>query len=187
MTPTFSTDWSQSIAHWPQLFAESGLIGKPDLHFLEVGCFEGRTTLWLFEHVLTDPSAEMFVIDPFTAGSQQSARFEANLAAYRTRLLVVRGRSETVLLEKRKLFPLFDFIYIDGSHEARDVLSDCVLTWPLLKPGGRVVFDDYYWPEMPALDAPTIAVDAFVACYEREIERSERSGMDQFLIVKSAQ
>jgi hypothetical protein len=31
---------------------------------------------------------------------------------------------------------MFDFVYVDGSHEACDVLSDSVLVWPMLKPQG---------------------------------------------------
>jgi hypothetical protein len=33
----------------------------------------------------------------------------------------------------------------DGSHRARDVLEDAVLSWPLLKVGGIMLFDDYLW------------------------------------------
>lgn len=41
--------------------------------------------------------------------------------------------------------PLFDLVYIDGSHMRVDVLVDAVLAWPLLQPGGLMVFDDYEW------------------------------------------
>ena len=37
----------------------------------------------------------------------------------------------------------FDLIYIDASHYAPDVLSDAVLAFKLLKPGGILIFDDY--------------------------------------------
>jgi len=36
----------------------------------------------------------------------------------------------------------FDFIYIDGAHEAKFVIQDAVLALPLLKPGGYILFDD---------------------------------------------
>ena len=39
----------------------------------------------------------------------------------------------------------FDFIYIDGSHIAKDVLTDACMAWPLLMPKGLMVFDDYMW------------------------------------------
>jgi len=41
--------------------------------------------------------------------------------------------------------PVFDLAFIDGSHVARDVLTDALLLWPYIKPGGYMVFDDYEW------------------------------------------
>lgn len=59
----------------------------------------------------------------------------------------------------------FDLIYIDGSHEAADVLADAVLAWPLLKPGGLLGFDDYGWRVFPEPERrPAPAVDAFLTC-----------------------
>ncbi len=40
---------------------------------------------------------------------------------------------------------LYDFVYVDGSHRASDVLTDAVLAWPLLKAGGLLIFDDDGW------------------------------------------
>ena len=37
----------------------------------------------------------------------------------------------------------FDWIYIDGRHDYDGVLIDFYTCWPLLKPGGVMVFDDY--------------------------------------------
>jgi predicted O-methyltransferase YrrM len=37
----------------------------------------------------------------------------------------------------------FDFVYIDGSHEYEDVLSDIKNYWPLLRQGGVMFGDDY--------------------------------------------
>jgi predicted O-methyltransferase YrrM len=39
-----------------------------------------------------------------------------------------------------------DMIYIDGSHEYLDVLRDIDDYWPLLKPGGVMLLDDYGFP-----------------------------------------
>ena len=39
----------------------------------------------------------------------------------------------------------FDFVYVDGSHQAPDVLVDAVLSALLLRKGGLLVFDDYFW------------------------------------------
>lgn len=41
-----------------------------------------------------------------------------------------------------------DIIYIDADHEFESVISDIRMFWPLLKPGGVMIFDDYQdgWP-----------------------------------------
>jgi cephalosporin hydroxylase len=67
----------------------------------------------------------------------------------------------------------YDFIYIDGSHLAKDVLTDAVLAWQILEPGGYLAFDDYTWTEKPRqeanpLDNPRLAIDAFYTIFRRE-------------------
>ena len=58
----------------------------------------------------------------------------------------------------------FDFIYIDGSHMASDVLSDAILSFELFKINGIIGFDDYLW-KLPnsnnLLTNPKIAIDSF--------------------------
>jgi hypothetical protein len=66
-------------------------------------------------------------------------------------------------------------IYIDGSHQAVDVLSDAVLSFPLLAIGGYMVFDDYEWrSRAPSHARPQIAIDAFLAVYSEELEMIHR-------------
>ena len=61
----------------------------------------------------------------------------------------------------------FDLIYIDGSHHAPDVLADAVLSFPLLKIGGVMIFDDYLWHlrGQDQLQCPKPAIDAFINIY----------------------
>ena len=66
---------------------------------------------------------------------------------------------------------LFDFIYIDGSHTAPDVLTDACMAWPLLKPKGMMVFDDYMWGNpRDILHRPKPAIDAFCNIFAEEAE-----------------
>jgi predicted O-methyltransferase YrrM len=68
----------------------------------------------------------------------------------------------------------FDFIYIDGSHQAPDVLLDAILGFQLLRTDGIIVFDDYLWQEplqggTDPIRCPKIAIDAFTNIYCRKI------------------
>lgn len=61
----------------------------------------------------------------------------------------------------------YNFVYIDGSHQAPDVLMDAVLSWKLLEVGGIMIFDDYLWPKYknsPSMH-PKTAIDGFLASY----------------------
>ena len=60
----------------------------------------------------------------------------------------------------------YDLIFIDSNHTAPFVLSDSVLSWPLLKKGGTMIFDDYIWGvgKKPTL-TPKLAIDSFISIY----------------------
>lgn len=67
--------------------------------------------------------------------------------------------------------PMYDFIYIDGSHIAKDVLTDACMAWPLLKPKGIMVFDDYMWGNpRDILHRPKPAIDAFTNIFAEEVD-----------------
>jgi hypothetical protein len=66
---------------------------------------------------------------------------------------------------------LYNFIYIDGSHIAKDVLTDACMAWPLLRPGGLLVFDDYLWGESrDILHRPRFAVDVFTNIFAESLD-----------------
>lgn len=118
--------------------------------------------MWMLDNVLTHPTARATSLDIFPGDLQQ--RFERNVKASGAskKVKVMKGRSQDTL--KLLDYNSFDIIYIDGSHNARDVLADAVLVWPLLKEGGLLIFDDYEWEQSWAPTMrPQLAVDSFVA------------------------
>jgi len=164
--------WGQLITHLP---------GRKT--FLEIGSFEGRSTVWTVENMMED-GGEIYCIDTWE-GSEEHVkgeldgaedRFHQNISVLRTKFpnrAVVSFKSTSVkalagLLTHNKQF---DFIYIDGSHVAKDVLTDACMAWPLLKKNGLMVFDDYMWrPQgFETMQRPKIAVDAFVNMFEDEL------------------
>ncbi len=172
----FTAHWhTQRLATWHEQLA--ALEGKPDLRYLEIGVFEGRSVLWMLENVLTDPSSRVTAVDVFMGDYEQT--FDANVEASGRAEAVtkIKGSSQS---ELRKMTETFDVIYIDGSHTADDVLADAVLSWPLLAQGGVLIFDDYGWNGRPTGSAipmelrPQIAIDAFVTSYRNELELMHR-------------
>jgi len=75
-----------------------------------------------------------------------------------------QGYSHDILMDFIKDQRKFDFIYIDGSHMAKDVLFDAVLSDRLLVSGGIMHFDDYLWPaKLPEHHKPKKGIDMFFA------------------------
>jgi len=188
-TVTLSTDWfGRRATHWAAHLAH--LKGKPDLRYLEVGVYEGRSFLWAFENILTHRSSTATAIDLFPVEDDDSEgyagpkgkvsleqRFLDNVAAagLSDRVTTLKGYSNVVL---RGLNEKFDFIYIDASHQAHDVLRDAVLSWDLLKPGGILIFDDYALDRhLPTELRPEMAIDAFVSSFRKEVKILHRGHM----------
>ncbi len=172
----FTEDWfSQHIPHLSILLEP--WRNRPGLRMLEVGSFEGRSTVWFLQNLLTANDSRITCIDTF-AGSEEhliqrlqlddlKARFLVNVSGYADKVEVMIGESGVVL---RSIPPQeqYDIVYIDGSHRAPDVLEDAVLAWRLLKTNGMLIFDDYLWAEMPSRPGP--AIDAFLDIFSDELE-----------------
>jgi len=131
-------------------------IGKP-INYLEIGVFLGSTAEWVIENVLTNENSRYYGIDPWEWFKPLHKRFPTeeiwkskmldtidNLREkYKDKAQFIKGYSQEILLENRWKKNFFDLIYIDGNHTIHSVLRDFVLTWPLLKVNGIMMFDDY--------------------------------------------
>jgi predicted O-methyltransferase YrrM len=182
----FTQDWfSHNIPVWEQL--ATLLPGTPgQRNFLEIGSFEGRSAVWMVENMMADGDA-LSCVDTW-GGSEEHNNGELNGAEERFRYNIAmvenKHRDRIVCADKetsveflaRRLFAVvpeseFHFIYIDGSHTAKDVLTDACMAWPLLKQGGLMVFDDYLWGESrDILHRPKLAVDFFVNTFAEGLD-----------------
>jgi predicted O-methyltransferase YrrM len=182
----FSNEWfvaAQAPTVWPQLARH-----LPDTRsFLEIGSWEGRSTVWTVENLAARSGAQITCVDSWQGGEEHDpaamggvfARFEQNMAALVANrraqggdiaVRPLRGTSTRGLAQLIVEACTFDFVYVDGSHVARDTLTDACMAWPLLKKGGVMVFDDYMWFGSPLLlHRPKPAVDAFTSIFGPEL------------------
>lgn len=189
----FTTDWfSWSPPVWSQIVHQLPSRKR----FLEIGSFEGRSSVWLIENAI-DEGGDLFCVDTWEGGEEHKAqghdmsavedRFHRNITvalgtvypkkinvqSFRDTSLNTLSALLSIVPEKRDLF---DFIYIDGSHQAPDVITDACMAWPLLRVGGVMVFDDYGWGEpLPATHKPKMAIDAFVDIYKERLHLIHKS------------
>jgi hypothetical protein len=156
--------FSRCLPLWEQ--AMKTFKGKPDLHYLEVGVYQGRSVFWVLENICTHPTARVTAID---VEDPPELLFNINASGVGKRFTFIKGFSQ---VELRKI-PLesCDMIYIDGDHQAQAVLEDAILSWRLLKPGGLLIFDDYaLMLHGPPLSRPNTAIDSFYRYFGEHIE-----------------
>ena len=164
-TEDFVTSW---IPTWQLQFAR--LLGLPKLKILEIGSFEGRSTVWFLENLLTGVEGSITCVDPFhREGIEERFDLNISLTGASDKVIKIKERSDAYLAAAPA--DRFDLIYIDGGHDAQTVLFDAMLSWPLLEPGGFFMFDDYGWePDLPAHDRPKIAIDVFLEAFLGEYD-----------------
>lgn len=161
----FTKDWfTNNIPLWQSEL--SRYKTQPTL-FLEVGSYEGRSALWALDNILTHPRSKAYCVDSFEAGTFPT--FQRNTAAYRKakKLVTLRGKSQDMLKHPTllSLKDSFDIIYLDANHHTSHVLEDAILSFPLLKPGGLLIFDDYTNSKNHDQTCPKPGIDAFLDAY----------------------
>jgi predicted O-methyltransferase YrrM len=181
----FTVDWfSFNIPVWTKYLDH--IKNKPDLMFLEIGSFEGRSATWLLENILTNKTSKIVCVDTFDGSVEHIDdpelnkllptlydTFCHNISSFADQVIIKRGKSQEIL---KHMDQLFDFIYIDGDHTAVAVLEDAVLSFALLKPGGILIFDDYMWGVDLAdktkrnPNIPKNAIDVFLMIYADKLD-----------------
>ncbi|QXZ09998.1 class I SAM-dependent methyltransferase [Comamonas sp. Y33R10-2] len=189
-TYQFTNNWFDTYSRqvWPPLLGQL----QPQ-KVLEIGSYEGAGICFLIENSSTFSTSEIHCVDTWEGGIEhQSAgmdmdivyqRFQNNVrkaievTKARTQVFIHRNFSDMALsaLLTHHGKGYFDFIYVDGSHQAPDVLCDAVLAFRLLRVGGVLAFDDYLWAEQldgkkDLLHCPKPAIDAFVNLYINKLE-----------------
>lgn len=160
---------------------------------LEIGSYEGASACYLVDKLAASHSIHLSCLDTWEGGIDNvaagvdmpgvEARFQSNIkraiaaADHPVDLRLLKGRSDVILpdLLAGGEAARFDLIYIDGSHQAPDVLFDAVVAFKLLAPAGAMIFDDYLWidrhaPERNLLREPKIAIDAFLTIYADQLK-----------------
>jgi len=186
----FSQDWfSKNLAeilYWVKPNLKE--IKQPKI--LEIGGFEGLSTRWFIENLLKD-GGELHCVDTWDGSLEHDQWgmdltdlydvFNHNLKEYIEdgSCIVHRGMSKDILSKLLGEGHQFDFIYVDGSHLASDVMIDGILSYLLLKTGGILAFDDYIFGvnDMRKYDIPHYAINFFDSAF-RDRGRIELLGLN---------
>ena len=158
-------------------------IGEDNLRFLQLGAYTGDASLWMLENI---NNIELTDVDTWQGSNElahESINFDEvyeiyleKISKYRKQVNVQRCTTTDYLLAQygsdRPLGEYFDFIYVDADHTTVGVLLDAELSWPLLKSGGVMAFDDYTWgtDAMDPRIKPKVGIDLFLHRHTGEYE-----------------
>ena len=178
----FTEDWfsednpEKVVCQFDEFLSE--FKNKPST-FLEIGSFEGMSTIWMLENILTNKDSRLFCIDAWAEWTGDAfVRFVENInkGGFKNKVDIIKGNSSTYL----SIFPddYFDFIYIDGNHDEKAVIKDAVNSFRIVKKRGIICFDDYLlgirYPNSPGSKAmkgsAKKAIDYFIELFKDEID-----------------
>ena len=156
------------------------LIKKDGLAALQLGVYTGDASLWMLQNI---PNLKLTDVDTWQGSNEEAHKDMDFNDVYKTYIDKIKDYKVTIsrctttehLLAQygcdRPLGEYWDFIYIDADHTTVGVLMDAELSFPLLKSGGIMAFDDYTWePNLPPDLTPTLGIDLFLARHEGEYE-----------------
>jgi predicted O-methyltransferase YrrM len=174
------TDYPNWFNHTAKANFEKFLTKKDGLVALQLGVYTGDASLWMLQNI---PNIKLTDVDTWQGSDEDEHKAMDFDDVYKTYLDKIKDykvdvrRTTTVgyLLAQygcdRPLGEHWDFIYIDADHTTIGVILDAELSWPQLKAGGIMAFDDYTWgPELPPELTPTLGIDLFLARHEGEYE-----------------
>jgi len=179
----FTEQWfDPMIPAWEELFGyHSGEIKN----VLEVGCFEGRATIFVCENLLQE-GANYDIVDTFEGTLDESGmvgaaerlkednfiynNFTHNISYHpQINFNIFKGYSQNILPTLVQQDKKYDFIYIDASHRADDTFVDAYYAHKMLNKGGVLIFDDFGWkdPNAPhVVSSPELGVRMFFTVYD---------------------
>ena len=139
--------------------------------YLEVGCYEGLSSFYVLSEYKFVNAFFLDIWDMPNSNSKTLSHnfgliekaFDQNLSGFDFKKM----KNDSVI-SMRKLLKEnvhFDFIYIDGSHNGEDILSDAIEAFKILKVNGLMFFDDFLQHDDNRILQSYVGIDKFLSLY----------------------
>ncbi len=123
-------------------------LGKNKNTILEIGSYEGLASIWFARKYLKFKTSTLDIVDPFFLDDSTTAMGKDTLSNFLHNFKLIK--SEKITFHKSTSDEFFasnkkkyNFIYIDGSHELKDIEKDLNNADKFLLINGIIWCDDY--------------------------------------------
>ena len=141
---------------------------------LEIGCFEGLSSVFFADNILFHPNSSLICVDPFLNDinndhkdflkNNEELSFDYNIKNCKnTNKIIINKITSDEFFETNN--KMFNFIYIDGSHNTEYIKRDMENSFKFLTYKGIMWMDDYCINYNVAL-----TMDAFLKKYYGKYE-----------------
>lgn len=143
--------WLGDAEAWGLHRSAAALPGMAPATVVEVGSWKGRSTIALAMGIGARPGKGVVIaVDPHQGSAAHNAygegdtfaQFEYNVQRAGVADLVEAVRDTSASARERVPDRSVDLLFVDGSHELEDVLTDIDVWTPALRPGATVAFHD---------------------------------------------
>jgi len=145
-------------------------------NYLEIGCYEGLSSFYVLSEFKFVNAYFLDIWDEPNKNSKSLTNdfgrvekfFDENVSEFN----FTKIKDDSVI-SMRKLFRndiSFDFIYIDGSHNGEDILSDAIEAFKILNKGGLIFFDDFLQYEKNRKIQSYVGIEKFLELYFNDLQ-----------------
>ena len=120
---------------------------------LEIGCFEGLSSVFFADNFLDNPKSILTCVDPFLTinnndhtqflQNSEEMNFDFNISICENSDRITKHKITSDIFFEHNNNKTYNFIYIDGCHEPDFVKRDMENSFKILEKNGIMWMDDY--------------------------------------------
>ena len=163
-------DWfSVNIPVWEKIISKFKYI-----NYLEIGSFEGRSTVFISElpNTKTVMAVDTFDGSDEYVGSNKLNHIDFNIVFenFKNNMRLVGKKNINYLKDTSHNYfknykNKYNLIYIDGSHHYNDVKQDFINAYNCIEKDGIIILDDFLW--FYYKDIKNNPIGAIIECYDQ--------------------
>jgi len=154
---------------------------KRPLRMLDVGGYEGEITAWFLNNLASNPESHVYVIDTWKESSKLGIDSKKIRRTFQQTIKKTGKETQCNVLPVNRedgLYHLLDMLeeesidvaFVDASQDPREVMTDSILIWKLVRKNGILIFSDYQLDDLDKdLYKSREEIDTFIRNYSTEL------------------